>query len=94
MSLERRDNDQVVEETKKEAAEVERKVRAALASCFLAYTPTQMAEHLRQNEDELAKLLAEYWRLRHQTGKLNTLVLTMAYSGLLKRSTWRPSLTS
>lgn len=51
MSLERRDNDHVVEETKKEAAEIER----------------MMAEHLRQNEEEMANLLAEYWRLRHQT---------------------------
>ncbi|KAF8482328.1 Nuf2 family-domain-containing protein [Gautieria morchelliformis] len=51
MSLERRDNDHVVEETKREAAEIEQK----------------MAEHLRQNEEELTKLLEEYWRLRHQT---------------------------
>ncbi|GJJ12032.1 hypothetical protein Clacol_006272 [Clathrus columnatus] len=50
MSLERRDNDQAVEETKREAAEIERK----------------MAEHLRQNEEEMHKLLTEYWRLRHQ----------------------------
>lgn len=52
MSLERRDNDQAVEETKREAAEIERK----------------MTEHLRQNEEEMHKLLAEYWRLRHQAG--------------------------
>jgi hypothetical protein len=32
-----------------------------------------MAEHLRQNEEELTKLLEEYWRLRHQTGKLDRL---------------------
>jgi len=51
MSLERRDNDQAVEETKREAAQTERK----------------MAEHLRQNEEEMTKLLAEYWRLSHQT---------------------------
>ncbi|KIJ34638.1 hypothetical protein M422DRAFT_70137 [Sphaerobolus stellatus SS14] len=51
MALERRDNDHVVEENKKAAAEIDRK----------------MAEHLRQNEEEMSKLLAEYWRLRHQT---------------------------
>lgn len=50
MSLERRDNDHVVEETKREASEIERK----------------MTEHLRQNEEEVQKLLTEYWRLRHQ----------------------------
>ena len=32
-----------------------------------------MAEHLQQNEEELGKLLAEYWRLRHQTGNLDKL---------------------
>jgi kinetochore protein Nuf2 len=46
-----------------------------------AYNATQMAEHLRQNEDEVTNLLAEYWRLRHQTGKCNAFDLTTAYFG-------------
>jgi kinetochore protein Nuf2 len=28
-----------------------------------------MAEHLKANEAELNELLAEYWKLRHNTGK-------------------------
>lgn len=72
MSLERRDNDHVVEETKREAAEIERKVSNIDSSMFSCLEPTQMAEHLRQNEEELAKLLTEYWKLRHQTGKFDT----------------------
>ncbi|THH10174.1 hypothetical protein EW146_g8456 [Bondarzewia mesenterica] len=51
MVLERRDNDKQVEELRNEATEVERK----------------MAEHMRSSEAELNELLAEYWKLRHET---------------------------
>ncbi|KAI0060855.1 hypothetical protein BV25DRAFT_1827411 [Artomyces pyxidatus] len=51
MALERRDNDKHVEELRGEADEVERK----------------MAEHLKRSEAELHELLAEYWKLRHET---------------------------
>lgn len=29
-----------------------------------------MNEHLRKSEAELNELLAEYWRLRHETGEI------------------------
>ncbi|KAJ6547229.1 Nuf2 family-domain-containing protein [Mycena capillaripes] len=51
MAVERRDNDRQVEELRAEANEVE----------------TKMAEHLKSNETELNQLLAEYWKLRHDT---------------------------
>ena len=30
----------------------------------------QMAEHIKKSEAELNELLAEYWKLRHETGML------------------------
>ncbi|GLB35199.1 putative nuf2 family protein [Lyophyllum shimeji] len=51
MAIERRDNDKQVEELRAEANEVEKK----------------MAEHLKKGEAELNELLAEYWKLRHET---------------------------
>ncbi|KAI8998922.1 Nuf2 family-domain-containing protein [Trametes punicea] len=51
MSVERRDNDRQVEELRAEADEIERK----------------MAEHLKTSQAELNELLAEYWKLRHET---------------------------
>ncbi|KAF9810824.1 hypothetical protein IEO21_06772 [Rhodonia placenta] len=51
MAVERRDNDRQVEELRAEADEIERK----------------MAEHLKKNQAELNELMAEYWRLRHET---------------------------
>ncbi|KAJ6606657.1 Nuf2 family-domain-containing protein [Mycena vulgaris] len=51
MAIERRDNDKQVEEIRGEANELE----------------TKMAEHLKLNETELNQLLAEYWKLRHDT---------------------------
>ncbi|KIM53231.1 hypothetical protein SCLCIDRAFT_1223006 [Scleroderma citrinum Foug A] len=51
MDIERRENDKQVEEFHKEADEVEAK----------------MTEHLTKSEAELNKLLAEYWKLRHET---------------------------
>ncbi|RXW17416.1 hypothetical protein EST38_g8443 [Candolleomyces aberdarensis] len=51
MVLERKDNDKQVEELRGEANAVEEK----------------MAEHLRASELELTELLAEYWKLRHET---------------------------
>ncbi|KAG5643896.1 hypothetical protein DXG03_009467 [Asterophora parasitica] len=51
MAVERRDNDKQVEELRGEANDVEKK----------------MAEHIRSGEAELNDLLAEYWKLRHET---------------------------
>ncbi|KAF8078200.1 Nuf2 family-domain-containing protein [Lyophyllum atratum] len=51
MAVERRDNDRQVEELRADANEVEKK----------------MAEHLKKGEAELNELLAEYWKLRHET---------------------------
>ncbi|KIM56125.1 hypothetical protein SCLCIDRAFT_1220548 [Scleroderma citrinum Foug A] len=51
MDIERRENDKQVEEFRKEANEVEAK----------------MTEHLTKSEAELNELLAEYWKLRHET---------------------------
>ncbi|KAF8840994.1 hypothetical protein BDN67DRAFT_967767 [Paxillus ammoniavirescens] len=51
MDIERRDNDKQVEELREEAHEIEAK----------------MAEHLKKSEAELDDLLAEYWKLRHET---------------------------
>ncbi|KAI9569099.1 Nuf2 family-domain-containing protein [Boletus coccyginus] len=57
MDIERRDNDKHVEELRKEADDVEAK----------------MAEHLKKSEAELNELLAEYWKLRHETVYMETL---------------------
>jgi len=51
MAIERRDTEKQVEELREEANEIEAK----------------MAEHLKMNEAELNQLLAEYWKLRHDT---------------------------
>jgi len=51
MALERRDNDRQVEELRTDANHIE----------------TKMAEHLKMSEGELNELLAEYWKLRHET---------------------------
>ncbi|KAI5983850.1 Nuf2 family-domain-containing protein [Pisolithus albus] len=51
MDVERRENDKQVEELRKEADDIE----------------TKMAEHLKKSEVELNELLAEYWKLRHET---------------------------
>lgn len=51
MDVERRENDKQVEELRKEADEIE----------------TKMVEHLKKSEAELNELLAEYWKLRHET---------------------------
>ncbi|KAL6309187.1 Nuf2 family-domain-containing protein [Sparassis latifolia] len=51
MAVERRDNDRQVEEIRTEADEIERK----------------MAEHMKKSQAELNELLAEYWKLRHET---------------------------
>ncbi|KAJ6513821.1 Nuf2 family-domain-containing protein [Mycena vitilis] len=55
MAVERRDNDKQVEELRGEANELE----------------TKMAEHLKSNETELNQLLAEYWKLRHDTAHVS-----------------------
>ncbi|KAF9456033.1 Nuf2 family-domain-containing protein [Collybia nuda] len=51
MSIERRDNDKQVEELRGDANAVEAKI----------------AEHLKKSECELNELLADYWKLRHET---------------------------
>ncbi|KAF8906040.1 Nuf2 family-domain-containing protein [Gymnopilus junonius] len=51
MVVERRVNDKQIEEVRDEANQVEAK----------------MNEHLKQSEAELNELLAEYWKLRHET---------------------------
>ncbi|KAI6150938.1 Nuf2 family-domain-containing protein [Pisolithus tinctorius] len=51
MDVERRENDKQVEELRKEVDEIE----------------TKMVEHLKKSEAELNELLAEYWKLRHET---------------------------
>ncbi|KAK2467107.1 hypothetical protein APHAL10511_001365 [Amanita phalloides] len=51
MVIERRDNDKQLEELRREADSIEAK----------------MVEHLRNSETEINELLAEYWKLRHET---------------------------
>ncbi|KAF8623966.1 hypothetical protein AX15_006122 [Amanita polypyramis BW_CC] len=51
MVVERRDNDKQLEELRREADSIDAK----------------MSEHLRKSEVELNELLAEYWKLRHET---------------------------
>ncbi|KAF8197413.1 Nuf2 family-domain-containing protein [Pholiota molesta] len=51
MVVERRENDKQIEEVREEANRVE----------------AQMNEHLKTSEIELNELLAEYWKLRHET---------------------------
>ncbi|KAJ6500334.1 Nuf2 family-domain-containing protein [Mycena sanguinolenta] len=51
MVVERRDNDKQLDDLRKEGDKIE----------------TEMAEHLKASETELNQLLAEYWKLRHDT---------------------------
>ncbi|PFH47672.1 hypothetical protein AMATHDRAFT_151540 [Amanita thiersii Skay4041] len=53
MDIERKDNDKHLDELRREAENIE----------------SQMKEHLRSNETELNELLAEYGKLRHETGQ-------------------------
>lgn len=73
MSVERRDNDKQVEETKKQIEEVERKVsgRELTYLCF-DNSFFQMAEHLWKNEGEMNELYGQYMRLRHHMGNFAT----------------------
>lgn len=70
MDIERRDNDKLVEELRIEADDTEAKV-IALPCSWHSSNITQMAEHLKKSEAELNELLAEYWKLRHETGRLS-----------------------
>jgi len=51
MVVERRENDKQIEEMRDDANQVEAKIN----------------EHLKKSEAELNELLAEYWKLRHET---------------------------
>ncbi|THU86255.1 hypothetical protein K435DRAFT_370466 [Dendrothele bispora CBS 962.96] len=51
MAIERRDNDQEVQKIRSQADEVQ----------------ANMTEHLKTSEAEINSLLAEYWKLRHET---------------------------
>jgi len=51
MVVERRENDKQIEEVRDDANQVEAKIH----------------EHLKKSEAELDELLAEYWKLRHET---------------------------
>ncbi|KAF5357895.1 hypothetical protein D9756_001783 [Leucocoprinus leucothites] len=51
MAIERRDNDKQLEELRTEANNIQ----------------SQMVDHLKKSEAELNELLAEYWKLRHET---------------------------
>jgi len=53
MVAERRDNDKEVEEYHVQEREVHK----------------TMAQHMKQSEIELNKLLTEYWKLRHEAGR-------------------------
>ena len=48
-----------------------------------AHHITQMNEHLKNSEAELNELLAEYWKLRHETG----IVPRIWHPNVLKTST-------
>jgi kinetochore protein Nuf2 len=67
MAIERRDSDKQVEEIRGEANELETKVSLVHYEAPLN-SWSQMAEHLKSSETELNQLLAEYWKLRHDTG--------------------------
>lgn len=69
MAIERRDNDKQVEELRGDANAVEAKVLHILVPTQTStYLIFQMAEHLKKSEGELNELLADYWKLRHETG--------------------------
>ena len=70
MDVERRDNDKLVEELRKEADDTETKVAFphCLALFMTSFHTPQMAEHLKKSEAEINELLTEYWKLRHETG--------------------------
>lgn len=75
MDIERRENDKQVEEFRKEADEVEAKVRFFIILRLhkdTSNTCWQMTEHLKKSETELNELLTEYWKLRHETGLIST----------------------
>lgn len=73
MDIERRDNDKLVEDLRKEADDIEAKVnfRSHVSSIAPTQHTAQIAEHLKKSEAELNELLAEYWKLRHETGRLS-----------------------
>ncbi len=50
-----------------------------------------MLEHLKKNESELNELLAEYWNLRHQTGRchLNLSFVRYPLTFAFEMFTWR-----
>lgn len=73
MDIERKENDKQVEELRKEADEVEAKVGSLLITrLYTRNTCWQMSEHLKKSEAELNGLLAEYWKLRHETGLISS----------------------
>lgn len=76
MAIERRDNDKQVEELRGDANAVEAKVRL-ITALTNSYRPFlyQMAEHLKKSEGELNELLADYWKLRHETGIYRAMTL-------------------
>jgi kinetochore protein Nuf2 len=53
MVIERRENEHEMEAIRAQGDDIE----------------TKMAEHLKTSEAEINELLAEYWKLRHETGK-------------------------
>lgn len=104
--LERRDNDKQVEAVRGEADDIERKVGSILHGHSTAVSADrmfkierQMAAHLKESETEINGLLAQYWKLRHETGLFVSCCLpTTIYSTfailLPQRSTWKRSQTS
>ena len=75
MDIERRENDKQVEEFRKEADEVEAKVRFFMILRLhkdTCDTYWQMTEHLMKSKAELNELLAEYWKLQHETGLISS----------------------
>lgn len=77
MVVERRENDKQIEEVRDQANQVEAKVRTnskSITDSELTFS-RQMNEHLKKSEIELNELLAEYWKLRRETGTFPSLPL-------------------
>lgn len=70
MVVERRLNDQQVEELRNQVEEINGEVNRLFYPLIPLIIRFQMAEHLRKSEADLNELLAEYWRIRHATGNV------------------------
>lgn len=84
MSNERSQNDKEMEDIRSQAEAIEEEVKSlSFDIVHISLQASQTASHLRHNEAELNDLLAEYWKIRHQTGEFSM----VDYKALYRRLT-------